>query len=76
MENLYRHAVEKILYLESIFFVWQNKNWLYIQNFVYNILQRHFSFNQCHKQEFSLFLRKVVFKKQKKNIFPCLHVVW
>ena len=30
MENLYRHAVEKILYLETVFFffVWENKNWL------------------------------------------------
>lgn len=70
MENRYRHAVEKILYLKSIFlFVCQNKNWLYIQN----ILQLKFSFNQCHKQEFSLFLRKVVFKKQKKRfpMFAC-----
>ena len=83
MENLYRHAVEKILYLETVFFffVWENKNWLYIQNCVYNILQlekqlTNFSFNQCHKQEFSLFLRRVVFKKQQKTVFLCLQAVW
>ena len=43
---------------KAFFFVWQNKNWLYMQNFVHNILQLNFSFNQCHKQEFSMVAHK------------------